>query len=251
MCALATAASLLILSHVQAVGGSAAGPEHRLPTRPNLVIALADDLGFSDVGWVNPSVKTPTLDALARGGVILHRLYVFCYCSPTRGALLTGRLPHHDHQLNLANAQTNPVNLKMSMLPARLKTAGYRTYMIGKWHEGLASEHYTPRGRGFDQSFGFLGGGENHYTQRINTGPKAPVDFWNSALQGGRGGPDPRNGTFDTYDSLSLSLSVCVCVRARARVCVCACVSQRCEGAADLRRPHHAFYSTGQAGGAI
>ena len=98
-------------------------------------MALADDLGFSDVGWVNPSVKTPTLDALTRDGVILHRLYVFCYCSPTRGSLLTGRLPHHDHQLNLANDQTNPVNLNMTMLPAKLKRAGYRTYMIGKWRK--------------------------------------------------------------------------------------------------------------------
>jgi leishmanolysin-like peptidase len=202
-CCFTVALALLALLLQPAGGGSApavhAQSDRRVSAvRPNLVMALADDLGFSDVGWVNPSIRTPTLDALALGGVVLHRMYVFCYCSPSRGALLTGRLPHHDHQLNLGNDQTNPVNLNMTMLPAKLKTAGYRTYMIGKWHEGLASEQYTPRGRGFDRSFGFLGGGENHYTQRINTGPKAPVDFWNSQLDG-LGGPDPRNGTFDTY----------------------------------------------------
>jgi arylsulfatase B len=194
---------LVLQSLLQELEGSAPAATAAAPAtaaqRPNLIMALADDLGFSDVGWVNPSVKTPTLDALALDGVVLHRLYVFCYCSPTRGSLLTGRLPHHDHQLNLANDQTSPVNLNMTMLPAKLKQAGYRTYMVGKWHEGLASERYTPRGRGFDRSFGFLGGGENHYTQRINTRPKAPVDYWNSALDSGRGGPDSRNGTFDTY----------------------------------------------------
>lgn len=221
---------------------------------------------------MNPALQTPTLTKLAREGVILHRMYVFCYCSPTRGSLLSGRLPHHDHQLSkyllvlfalcvyraidhvsgvaradLGNSQTTPVNLNMTYLPAKLKAAGYRcapvwivplclsatsvpsrpsltlsavavslsgshyctlhrpfdpcasTFHIGKWHEGLASPAFTPVGRGFDKSFGFLGGGENHYTQRINLGRYAPVDYWNSALNSGRGGPDHRNGTFDTY----------------------------------------------------
>lgn len=67
--------------------------------KPNLVLALVDDLGFSDVGWRNSNLKTPHLDSLAKNGVILHRHYVFCYCSPTRGSLLTGRFPHHDHQV--------------------------------------------------------------------------------------------------------------------------------------------------------
>ena len=139
---------LLSIQHAGAGGSNIpASPSTRTQVdgrRPNLVMALADDLGFSDVGWVNPSVKTPTLDALARDGVILHRLYVFCYCSPTRGSLLTGRLPHHDHQLNLANDQTNPVNLNMTMLPAKLKTAGYRTYMIGKWRKLLSESLHPP-----------------------------------------------------------------------------------------------------------
>jgi hypothetical protein len=56
--------------------------------KPNLVMALADDLGFSDVGWVNSNLITPTLDALAKDGVILNRHYVFSYCSPTRGTSL-------------------------------------------------------------------------------------------------------------------------------------------------------------------
>lgn len=68
-------------------------------TSPNFVLALADDLGFSDVGWKNSNLHTPHLNSLQRKGVTLHRHYVFCYCSPTRGSLLTGRLPHHDHQL--------------------------------------------------------------------------------------------------------------------------------------------------------
>jgi hypothetical protein len=70
-----------------------------------------------------------------------------------------------------------------------------RLQSVGKWHQGFASEQFTPHGRGFDRHFGFLGGGENHITQRINTGRYAPVDFWNSHI----GGPDSRNGTFDTF----------------------------------------------------
>lgn len=96
-------------------------------------------------------------------------------------------------RLNLANDQLKPVNLDMTMLPKKLKSKGYHTYMIGKWHLGLTSFAYTPIGRGFDQSFGFLGGGEDHYTQKINTGLHAPIDFWNSNK------PDTRNGTYDTF----------------------------------------------------
>eukprot|EP00039_Didymoeca_costata_P016867 m.307666 g.307666 ORF g.307666 m.307666 type:complete len:488 (+) comp16463_c1_seq18:124-1587(+) len=161
--------------------------------RPHLIVALADDLGFSDVGWVNSNLKTPTLDTLAHEGIVLYRHYVFMYCSPTRGSLLTGRLPYHDHQLNLGNDMVHGTNRNMTMLPAKLKASGYRTYMIGKWHQSFSSNAYTPLGRGFDKFFGFLGGGEDHITQHINTGPKAPVDFWNNTK------PSPSNGTYDTY----------------------------------------------------
>ena len=77
--------------------------------------------------------------------------------------------------------------------PRKLKSVGYQTYMVGKWHQGLSSAATTPLGRGFDKSFGYLGGGEDHVTQKINLGPKAPIDLWNNDH------PDPRNGTYDTF----------------------------------------------------
>ena len=160
------------------------------PVKPNIVFVLVDDWGFAEVGFRNPKVKTPNFDDLAKTGLILNRHYVYMYCSPSRASLLTGRWPHHAHQWNLVpeNVQLG-TNLNMTMLPAKLKQAGYSTHMVGKWHLGKFDPAYLPVKRGFDTSSGFLYGAEDHMTEITG----CAVDYWKNLA------PDTRNGTYDAY----------------------------------------------------
>ena len=106
-----------------------------------IIFTLADDFGFNNVGYVhgplnrgNPEVKTPTLDRLAMQGVRLERHFVYKVCSPTRSAFLSGRLPVHVNQVNPNDIRSaGGVDLRMTLLPDRLKRAGYRTAMTGSW----------------------------------------------------------------------------------------------------------------------
>ena len=157
--------------------------------KPNLVFVYVDDWGFADVGFRNPAIKSPNFDALASTGSVLQRHYVFKYCSPSRASFLTGRWPHHAHQWNMPPGTMAGTNLNMTMLPAKLKQAGYSTHMVGKWHQGFFKSHYLPTSRGFDTMSGFLNGGETHMTE-VNSGL---TDFWKNRA------PDPRNGTYDAY----------------------------------------------------
>jgi len=168
-------------------GTSSAAPP---TTKPHIVFVLVDDWGFADVGFLNPNVKTPNFDMLAHTGLILIRHYVFKYCSPSRVSLLTGRWPHHAHQWNTPGGNILAgANINMTMLPAKLKQAGYATHMVRKWHEGLYTPKYLPMNQGFDTSLGFLQGGEDHLNQKF----QYAVDFWkNKAF-------DPRNGSYDAY----------------------------------------------------
>eukprot|EP00117_Sycon_ciliatum_P046160 scpid70267/ scgid33095/ Arylsulfatase J len=159
-------------------------------SKPNIVFVLVDDWGYADVGFRNPAIKSPMFDELKSTGVLLDRHYVFKYCSPSRASLMSGRWPHHAHQWNIV-PQTVPLglNLNFTAMPAKLKQAGYSTHMIGKWHLGLKSEDYLPVNRGFDTMTGFLTGGEDHNTQKVQCG----TDFWTNKA------PDSRNGTYDAY----------------------------------------------------
>lgn len=159
------------------------------PEKPHIVFVLVDDWGYADVGFRNEKIKTPNFDELASSGVVLDRHYVFKYCSPSRASLLTGRWPHHAHQWNIPAGRMAGTNLNMTMLPAKLKSAGYATHMVGKWHQGLFTSDYLPVARGFDTSSGFLNGGEDHMTEKVG----CAVDFWRNRA------PDGRNGTYDAY----------------------------------------------------
>ena len=160
------------------------------PPKPNIVFVLVDDWGFADVGFRNPKIKTPNFNDLAKTGLILNRHYVYMYCSPSRASLLSGRWPYHAHQWNIAKQNTQVgANLNMTLLPAKLKQAGYSTHMVGKWHLGMFDPAYLPVSRGFDTSSGFLYGMEDHMTE--TTG--CAVDYWKNMA------PDTRNGTYDSY----------------------------------------------------
>lgn len=136
---------LLLFSLTSLLGAQAASP----PT-PNIVMIIADDLGFSDLGCYGSEIKTPQLDALAKGGLRFTQFYNTARCWPTRGALLTGyyaqqiqrdALPKHRGGAMATRPQWAP------LLPALLKPAGYRSYVSGKWHiDGKAGA------AGFDRS---------------------------------------------------------------------------------------------------
>src|SRR6516225_3739591 len=135
---------------------------------PNVLVIVADDLGYGDLGVHGlKDCATPHIDSLAKDGVRCTNGYVTCpYCSPTRAALLTGRYQtRFGHEFNpalLANGgkgQGMPVEEKT--LADRLKAAGYRTALIGKWHQG-EEEKFHPLNRGFDEFFGFRTGAHSY-----------------------------------------------------------------------------------------
>lgn len=142
--------------------------------RPDIVMILVDDLGYSDIGAFGSEIKTPNLDALAAEGQILTNHHSAAMCSPTRAGLMSGA-DHHLVGLGTM-AETLSINpilvgkpgyegyLRADALavPQLLRDSGYHTYMAGKWHLGTAVNQ-GPAARGFEASWGPLGGFENHF----------------------------------------------------------------------------------------
>jgi len=132
-------------------------------TSPNLLLIVADDLGYADLGFQGcRDIPTPHLDRLARDGVRCSSGYVsHPFCSPTRAALMTGRYQQRfGHENNPFYDPADPregLPLSETLLPARLRPAGYVTGWIGKWHLG-AAPGFAPHERGFAETFGFIGG---------------------------------------------------------------------------------------------
>ena len=136
----------------------AAGPTP--VAKPNIVFLLADDLGWADVGFHGPDIRTPQLDKLAATGAKLEAFYVMPVCTPTRAALLTGRYPiRYGLQFNvLRPASQHGLPVEERTLPQALREAGYETALCGKWHLGHAKPELLPLRRGFDHQYGlFLG----------------------------------------------------------------------------------------------
>jgi len=136
------------------------------PPQPNIVILLADDLGWGDVGFHGSEIGTPHIDALAARGMRLEQFYVQPVCSPTRAALLTGRYPM---RLGLQVGVIRPwaqhgLPLDERTLATALREAGYATALCGKWHLGHVSRAYLPTRRGFDRQYGHYNGALDYYT---------------------------------------------------------------------------------------
>jgi arylsulfatase A-like enzyme len=132
------------------------------PTKPNILFIVGDDMGYADVGFHGcKDIPTPNLDALAASGVRFTSGYVSGpYCSPTRAALLTGRYQQRfGHEFNAGGKSGMPVSEKT--IADRLKSAGYATGLVGKWHLGEEPQ-YHPHKRGFDEFFGFLQGAHSY-----------------------------------------------------------------------------------------
>lgn len=147
---------------------------------PNIVIIVADDMGYADIGvHGSRDIPTPHIDALASGGTRFTNAYVSGpYCSPTRAGLMTGRYPQRfGHEFNLGIGPLNSENgmpLTERTIADRLKAVGYRTALFGKWHLGSA-ERFHPMSRGFDEFFGFLGGAHS-YLEPMTNGPDPLLD---------------------------------------------------------------------------
>ena len=134
--------------------------------QPNIVLIVADDLGWADVPWHDHSVPAPNIHHLAHTGLILNQSYVQQVCTPSRAALLTGMYPYHlgrQHRA-LKPLRAGGIPTNFTLLPQLLKQQGYSTHMIGKWHLGYCSWDYTPTRRGFDTFYGTYLGVLDHWT---------------------------------------------------------------------------------------
>ena len=154
-------------------------------TKPNFIIILADDLGFADLS-LNGSkqIPTPNIDKLAENGVNFTNGYVTGpVCSPSRAGLLTGRNQvHFGHDNNLSGVQPgfdkefNGLPVSETTIATRLKKLGYVTGLIGKWHLGEAHK-FHPLQRGFDEMWGYTGGGHDYFTSEPNgKGYNCPIE---------------------------------------------------------------------------
>ncbi|GAB3911955.1 arylsulfatase [Larkinella knui] len=137
------------------------------PDKPNIILVMVDDLGYSDFGAYGSEINTPTIDKLAAEGLRLREFYNNSICAPTRASLITGQY-HHKAGVGYFNvnlglpAYQGWLNKESLTFGEVLKQAGYNTYLSGKWHVGNDSL-YWPNQRGFDRFYGFIGGASNFY----------------------------------------------------------------------------------------
>lgn len=146
--------------------------------RPNILLIVADDLGYSDPGCYGGEIETPNIDRLASGGVRLTQLYNGARCCPSRASLLTGQHPHNVGMGNMVGARDRPgypgysghISASVPFLPGVLREGGYTTLMAGKWHLGTPD----PIARGFDEFYGMLHGFDSYWDPKKYT--RLPAD---------------------------------------------------------------------------
>jgi arylsulfatase len=164
--------------------------------RPNILLILADDLGYSDLGCFGGEIATPNLDRLAKGGVRFAQFYSSARCCPSRAALLTGLYPHQAGMGNMVGGQasaeypgyTGRIDDNIPFLPRVLKDAGYTTLMTGKWHLGQPG----PVQRGFDEFYGMVHGFDSFWDRSKYT-----------RLPAGRGSRTYKDGDFYATDAIT------------------------------------------------
>lgn len=177
--------TILMTVAMTCAGLAAAAPETPPAKRPNVLVIIADDLGYSDIGAYGGEIATPHIDALAQRGLRMTEFYTSMFCSPTRAMLLSGVDNHRTGFGNMAEVSTpeqrkqpgyeGALNQQVVTFPELLRNSGYHTYMAGKWHLGMGPEQ-DPSNRGFEQSFALLNGGAGHFDQTgiITNDPAKP-----------------------------------------------------------------------------
>ena len=150
--------------------------------RPNILLIMADDLGYTDISSFGGEIQTPNIDDLADSGVRFSNFHTSVSCSPTRSMLMTGTDNHIAGLGNMSEfltpeQQGKPgyegyLNNRVVTLAEVLRDGGYHTYMAGKWHLGDEPEHF-PHARGFERSFSMLQGGASHWSDM--TGLQVPI----------------------------------------------------------------------------
>lgn len=142
----------------------------RSAERPNVILMMVDDMGFSDLGYHGSEIDTPNIDSLARGGVRFSQFYNSGRCCPTRATLMTGLHPHQtgigwmtqppdsDRGRNEPPAYQGYLNRRCATLGEVMRRSGYATLMAGKWHLGYNDKNRWPLQRGFDKFFGCISG---------------------------------------------------------------------------------------------
>ena len=146
--------------------------------KPNVVLILNDDMGFSDIGCYGGEIATPNLDRLAAGGLRFTQFYNTARCCPTRAALLTGLYSHQAGVGHMVEGKPAPgyqgyLNDKCVTIAEALRPAGYFTAMTGKWHVGEKRPHW-PVDRGFERYYGLISGGSNYF--KIDDGRTLALD---------------------------------------------------------------------------
>lgn len=193
---------MLLAAAPAASAGTPAAAPSQVAQRPNILVIVADDLGFSDLGAFGGEIDTPNLDALALNGLRLAGFHTSPACSPTRAMLLTGSDSHRTGLGAMAevmqdNQRGKPgfegyLRADTATLAERLSVVGYRTLFSGKWHLGLKPEQ-DPHARGFQHSFVLAHGGHNHFGLGASSDPskgatyredgvpaRLPADFYSS-----------------------------------------------------------------------
>jgi arylsulfatase A-like enzyme len=161
-----------------AASAAAAALGAQTAKRPNIVVIMADDMGFADIGCYGGEISTPSLDRLAKGGVRFTQFYNAARCCPSRASLLTGLYNHQAGVGSMIQDLGHPsyrgyLNENCVTIAEALRPAGYKTYMSGKWHVGEQRPHW-PTDRGFDRYFGLISGASNYF--KLDEGRGMAID---------------------------------------------------------------------------
>ncbi|MFI5380508.1 MAG: arylsulfatase [Tepidisphaerales bacterium] len=180
--------STTLLGGLTVLLASLAGYAQAQP-RPNIIVILSDDMGFSDLGCFGGEINTPNLDRLAGNGVRFTQFYNTARCCPTRASLLSGLYPHQAGVGHMVDPGPRPayagdLSRDCVTIPEVLRPAGYRTYAVGKWHVAQnvkpdGPRHNWPLQRGFDRYYGTLAGAGSYFDPSALMRDNTPITYLN------------------------------------------------------------------------